>query len=52
MKQAFVFVCGDSALDAEATETVGGGVVTTRFTIFMTVREQACCKAGMFTDEL
>lgn len=52
MKQALILICGDSALDAEATGTIGGGVATTRFTIFMTVREQACCKAGTLTDEL
>jgi hypothetical protein len=53
MKHALIFVRGDSALDAEESgKTVGGGVATTRFTIFITAREQACCKAGMLTDEL
>jgi hypothetical protein len=47
MKQALIFVRGDSALDAEVREKKGGGgVATTRFTIFITVREQVFCKVG------
>ncbi len=52
MKQALILFCGDSALDAEGTGIMGGGVATTRFTIFMTVREQTCCRAWTLTGEL